>query len=217
MIQRHGLALLVVSLCAALAAPAMADDNDQMAKLRDAARNAILQVRQLEDERAALQAKQAESDQTITSLKQQVDALTKQLAGPATVKKDEFDRMQTEFEAKLTAQTDQIGKLNEVLQQWKAALEQARGVVGKQATDLKAATGERDELKDRDTKCEAKNARLFTVGNQILDRLKTFTVQDAVKKFEPFVGTKRVELENLAQDFQDKLLDQKVSDQKVTP
>jgi hypothetical protein len=223
MSPRRRLVLLPILLSAMLAAPALAaDENDPQTKLREALRNAILQVRQLEDERAVMQAKQAESDQQIADLKAQVDTLTQQLAGPATVKKDDFDRMQTAFEAKVAGQADQIGKLTDTLGKLKAAYDETATTARTKTAELATAAGERDALKKSETSCEAKNVELFKVGNQILDRLKGFSVRDAMEKFEPFVGTKRVELETLAQDIQDKLLDQKAMDQKemdqkVTP
>lgn len=188
-----------------------ADDNDPQAKLRDALRNAITQVRSLEDERAALQAKQAESDQTIADLKAKVDALSKQVAGPDTFKKADVEKMAADFNQKLEAEAATVSQLNGTLDKLKAAYNDAAKAAQAKEADRAKAAGERDNFWKRATTCEAKNVQLYTVGNQILDRLKAISVGEALGSFEPFVGAKRVELQNLAQDFQDKLLDQKVS------
>jgi chromosome segregation ATPase len=202
----------VVALALTMRTAIAADEeSDPQAKLRDALRNAISQVRGLEDERAALQAKQAESDQAIAALKAQVDTLSKQVAGPDTVKKADFDRMQADDAAKLAAQAQAQAKLNETLEKWKAADKEAVDAAKAKETERALAAGERQLFLKRATICEAKNAQLFAIGTELLNRLKSIGVGDVVGKLEPFVGAKRVELQNLAQDYQDKLLDQKVT------
>ena len=48
------------------------------------------------------------------------------------------------------------------------------------------------------------------MGNDILDWLSKAGFGDALLAREPLIGIKRVELENIEQDYQDKLLDQRV-------
>ena len=62
------------------------------------------------------------------------------------------------------------------------------------------------KLEDR----ERKNAELFKLGNEILTRYEKFGLGDALAAREPFTGLARVKLENLVQDYQDKIADQKV-------
>jgi hypothetical protein len=59
---------------------------------------------------------------------------------------------------------------------------------------------------------ETKNAELFKIGNEILNRYEKYSLGEALLAKEPFTGITRVKLETLVQDYQDK-----ISDQKTTP
>jgi seryl-tRNA synthetase len=55
---------------------------------------------------------------------------------------------------------------------------------------------------------EAKNIALYKLGDDILTRYEKFGLGDALGAKEPFIGVSRVKLENLVQDYKDKLRDQ---------
>jgi hypothetical protein len=55
---------------------------------------------------------------------------------------------------------------------------------------------------------EAKNIALYKLGDDILTRYERFGLGDALGAKEPFIGVSRVKLENLVQDYKDKLRDQ---------
>ena len=57
---------------------------------------------------------------------------------------------------------------------------------------------------------EAKNLALYKLGEDILDRYENFGLGDALGAKEPFIGVSRVKLQNLVQDYKDKLRDQVV-------
>jgi hypothetical protein len=56
---------------------------------------------------------------------------------------------------------------------------------------------------------ETKNIALVKVGQEILNRLERFGLGDAIKAKEPFIGAKRVQIQAMVQDYNDKILDQK--------
>jgi chromosome segregation ATPase len=192
-----GLTLLPLSMAWA--------DADTEARLRDALRSAITQQRSLEDERATLQAKQTESDKQIEALKAQIDELSK---GP---KKAENTPETDELTRRVAAQGEEITQLNQNLEKWKSAYNEAASVARTKEADRAKLAGDVGGLTQRATGCEAKNAELFKIGNEILGRLERVSFGDVLARNEPFTGIKRVELQNLVQDEQDKLLDQKVA------
>jgi chromosome segregation ATPase len=57
---------------------------------------------------------------------------------------------------------------------------------------------------------ETKNLALYQLANEILTRYEKFGLGDALLAKEPFIGVSRVKLENLVQDYKDKLRDQVV-------
>src|SRR5262249_27535298 len=121
----------------------------------------------------------------------------------------EYEKAVAEFNRRLAEQNDAIAKLGDTLEKWKAGYNEAVTVArAKEAERLKLAQ-EAAKLSQRATGCETKNAELFKVGNEILDRYAAVGFGDVVAIREPFLRLKRAELQNLVQDYQDKLLDQK--------
>jgi len=59
--------------------------------------------------------------------------------------------------------------------------------------------------------CTVKNAKLYDLNVELLKRYADKGVVDVVTGREPLTGLKRVELDNLVQDLQDKLDEQRVS------
>jgi hypothetical protein len=51
---------------------------------------------------------------------------------------------------------------------------------------------------------------MFKVGSEILTRFEKFGLGTAITAREPFIGLTRVKLQNLMQDYADKLADQKI-------
>jgi chromosome segregation ATPase len=206
MSRRYSPIILAIGLAVLPLGGARAADSDTETRLREALRNAIAQQRSLEDERATLLAKQSESDKQIEALKAQIDELAKGQA-----KKNENAPEITELRSRVTMQGEQLEQLNQTLEKWKAAYNEAATVArAKEAERAKLAT-DVDGLTQRATGCEEKNAQLFKIGNEILGRLEKVSFGDVIGQREPFIGYKRVELQNLVQDERDKLLDQKAT------
>jgi len=206
-------AALAVLLLVTATGPAWADEAAET-RLRDALRQATIQVRTLEDSQAALQAKQSDLEKERDALRQQVEALSKgPKGGDPEAARAQGEAMAAEFNRRLAAENEQAVHLNETLEKWKAAYNQAAEVARAKEAERAKLAAEREGMDKRATSCEAKNVELFKVGNEILDHLKDVDVAEAMAAHEPFFGIKKVELQNLAQDYQDKLLDQRVTAQ----
>jgi chromosome segregation ATPase len=218
--------LLLVVLCtvSALAVRiAAADDQPDAStetRLRGALRDTMVQLRDAQNQMVTLQATQAQSDKDKADLQAKVDALTAQLKSAtdqAAADKAASDTAITDLKAQVTDQTGQIARLNDGLKQWKDAYDQATQLATAKETAraqlaLQAALLQRT-VDDR----EVKNLQLFKLGNDILDRYEKFSFGDALSAKEPFIGTSRVKLENMVQDYKDKLLDQAVTSGQVLP
>jgi len=107
-------------------------------------------------------------------------------------------------EAALAHLRTEYGKSQEALKQ---AAELART---KEAERTKLA-GENILLQRRVSDLETRNMALFKLGNEILERYEKFGLGTALTAREPFTGLTRTKLENLVQDYQDKLSDQTVT------
>jgi len=127
---------------------------------------------------------------------------------------------------KVFKELDQHSKANDVaLQQSATRLQAEQGNFAKLQTYYKDAVEvarTRDvEIKRTDAvlgatrqraqACEAKNAELFKLGEQVLDLYDKKDVMDSLVADEPVTKLKRVELENLLQDYEDKFRAQEIS------
>jgi hypothetical protein len=64
--------------------------------------------------------------------------------------------------------------------------------------------------------CETKNIKLFEAGKEVLNRYENTGVMDTLLKSEPILQFKSVEMETLAQEYEDKLIKQKYQHKELT-
>ena len=199
-----------------------ADDRPQSAesRLRSALRDTMLQLRDAQNQAVTLQAAQAQNDKDKADLQAKVDALTAQLksvSDQAAADKQDSDKAISDLKAQVADQTGQIGRLTDGVKQWKDAYNQAAQL----ATEKEAARAQiamqaallQRTVDDR----EAKNLALYQLGKEILTRYEQFGLGDAIAAKEPFTGMAKVKLENLVQDYKNKLLDQAITTGQPLP
>jgi chromosome segregation ATPase len=169
-------------------------------RLRDALRNATAQTRALEDARAASQAKLAEAEKERIALKAQIDA------AKAEIKKLEKEQREAveQFNQRLTER-------DETLDKWKSAYEEAASVARAKDAERAKFEGEATAYKASTKSCLDKNVALMKVGRDLLHRYEEVNFGDMLVAREPLIGEQRIRIQNLLQDYSDKLLDQKAT------
>jgi chromosome segregation ATPase len=195
--MRHLPIVILVALLVAL--PALAHAQSETDRLREALRSATAQLRSLEDQRAALQARQAVAERDRDRLQKENDAFKAQV-------KDAEQAYQKAIEDF----NQRLAERDETLEKWKGAYEDAANVARSKDAERAKSESEATALKASSKSCEAKNAQLFKASNEMLTYFKSMNLLDAIAVREPVFGIKRVELQNALQDFRDKILDQKV-------
>jgi len=197
------LAIIVSSLLAVL--PAAAQTPSEADRLREALRSATTQLRSLEDQRAQLQAKQAEAER-------QRDLLQKQIDGYKAQVKD----AEQAYQKAVDDFNQRISERDDALEKWKAAYEEAVTVARTKEAERAKLDADATALKASNKSCEAKNGQLAKVSGEMLTRLNSANLLEFFAAREPIIGVKRVELQNMLQDYHDKIQEQKV-EQKVKP
>lgn len=193
---------LFICIFISLASARAADQPDAAAlKLREQLRNTMLQLRTVQGERDTLQAEKTQLEADKKALTGKVDALTKQSAAD----KDASDKEIAKLKEKTAAQETEITQLKESLEKWKASHEQAVALAKSKEEARAAAAGEVIVLKRKVADQQTRNLAMYKVGKEILARYEGFGLGTAVAAREPFTGTMRVKLENLVQDYSDKL------------
>jgi chromosome segregation ATPase len=183
------LALLLVAGLVPLAGSLPASAQSLEDRLRDQLRSTLNELHQLQDQQAALQAQKAAADQERDTLKAQLAKAQAQLAhaGESAAAK-----------AQAQALTGEVA-------QFKAAADQANGTAQQMQADRDKLQTTLVDAQKQLGACAEKNTKLLKLGNEILDAYQQFDVGDAIAANEPFISIHRVELENMAQDFDDRL------------
>lgn len=191
---------MAAALIGAASGVATAQSDNPQARLRGALREATVRIRQLEDENATLLAKQAELDRDKQAATQKAAAAEKglqSLRGQATSSKQELER---------AAQTSQ-----ESLAKWQASYKEAAATAQARDGDAKRMEAALVALREQNRLAEEKNAKLYQLGQELLDLYQHKSVFDAVGAGEPVTKLKRVEYENVVQEYEDKLRDSRVT------
>ena len=182
-------------------------------KMREMIRNSMIQLRDANAKLAVAQAAQADAEEKVKDLQGQLDALTKK----STAEKKASDQAIDDLKTKLANDDLMITHLTESLGKWKLGY-------AKLADYAKATEGKRAELASkiilldrRITEQQNKNAEMYHLANEVLDRYAQFGLGTAISAREPFVGITKVKFQTLLQDYQNKLADQTIKSDNSTP
>jgi chromosome segregation ATPase len=199
--------LLASAMTALFLAQAYADDTPED-RLRAALRQSVTEMRAAQDQAAQVQAQLTQAQTDLASTKAQLDAANAklaELAGKTSVKPEQLRALQTS----LDAAQQQNAALQQGLSRYQGAVQQAQGLARqKDAESRQAAAGLAANTKALET-CKATNKKLIDVSEQVLhlyqDRGFLWVLR---KSYEPLIGAAKVDLENIVQDYDDKIRDQ---------
>jgi len=194
--------LIIFAIAATIGAclPEAARADSEVDRLREALRQAIAHARVLEDQQTASQARQIESEQESKRLKGEIDAektLTKAAEKERNDSVNEFNR--------------RLDERNAVLEKWKSAYEEAATVARAKDAERAKFESESKAFKASAKACAERNIKLVGIGNDLLGRLDGVELGDVLAGHEPLIGFKRVEIQNLLRDYQDKILEQRAN------
>ena len=184
-------------------------------RLRAQLRVTTSQLQQAQNELAALKAGQpaaAPAAAGAAPAKSELEALRKELA-----------QSQAQLAAERHARSQASAGTEQLRQQAQATTEKAsaqiaqyRGAYDELLKMARAAEAERQRLTTEAamqrtalTQCEAKNAQLYAVGQEILRAYETVDLGSVLASRQPFAAQSRVKFEQIAQQYGDKLYEGK--------
>jgi DNA repair exonuclease SbcCD ATPase subunit len=188
--MRRAVALSGLLMLLGLMTGAVAQSDD--GALRDRLRQVTLQLRQVQDDQATIQAQKASAEAERDLLKKQLAAAQAELAR-VRHNGDKVAVVEAELAKSKDSLTQAAAQATDAAHQTQAEHEKLQTAVTNARTVIEA--------------CQAKNVKLLKVGRDILAAYSDFNVIDMVGANEPFTRLKRVELENLAQDYSDRIDD----------
>ena len=191
--QRH--AVFAVLLLGGLTGAALAQQQESPeSRLRAALRQTTIQLRDQEDQNATLQAKQSEAERDRLALSQKLDADEKELAA-----------LRRQAQTGVAASQQEIDADKKTLAQWQTAYNNAADIARTRDADAKRFDAELTKLREQLRLAEDKNQQLYKLGHEILDLYDSKDFGSMLAAAEPVTKLKRVEYENIMQDYEDKL------------
>jgi chromosome segregation ATPase len=187
-----------------LAGVARADDSTIEDRLRAALKQSVTEMRTAQDQATQAQAQLAQAQSDLAALKAKFDADEAKIAdlnGKGGGAK--------QLQADLDAAHAQTAALQASLGKYEGAVQQAQDIAReKDAESQRAQAGLRSNYTALET-CKTANKKLIDVAEQVLnlwqDRSFIWVLR---KSYEPIVGADKVTLENIVQDYDDKIRDQ---------
>jgi chromosome segregation ATPase len=207
----RSVAAVVAVLPLLIAATARADDASEADKLREQLRATVMQLRELQDQQAAAKAASPTPAQS-TPAGPDTAALKARLAAAQlrlrAVQHDAADAAAARADAD-RAKAD-LAMLQTSAAATQAELDKFRAAFNQASDQGRSVAAERDQLKSRlatettiAQACQAKNERLTTFAEGLLDRYDHITLGEKLMAREPAIGFTRVHLENIAQERED--------------
>ena len=199
--------LITLILIAAPIAALRADDTPED-RLRAALRQSVTEMRAAQDQAAQAQAQLAQAQSDLTATKAQLEAANAKLAetaGKTTVKPEQLQALQ----ASLQSAQAQNAALQQGLSRYQGAVQQAQNIAREKDTQSRqAAAGLSANTKALET-CKATNKKLIDVSEQVLHLYQDHSFLWVLRKsYEPIIGADKVTLENIVQEYDDKIRDQ---------
>jgi chromosome segregation ATPase len=201
-----GIAAVLVVFCS-FAGPAAGQENTE-ARLRAALRTATAQVRELQDQNAMLMAQQAEAERERSALTQRVaasqreaDALRQQIVFARATTDQTAAQLATQKESQARVDAANQATFARLQAEYNETVQMAR-TRDADATRFEATVL---QLRGRAQACEAKNSELSKFGMELVDLIGDRNAFGSPRYLEPIIRTKRVQIETMMQDYEDKI------------
>jgi predicted nucleic acid-binding Zn-ribbon protein len=181
-------------------------------------------------ERAALRRVQQQLSQVqgqISALEQEKAKLAEDLdkaQESSVTMNSKAKQLQRELDAGKQRQTslgDELAHAREELAAATRNLAETRNTLAETTRTLQQTESEKRDLqaikafKEREiSSCEGKNVALYELGRSLMERFEHKSCGEALIQNEPFTGLKKVETENLLEEYRDKLDEQRLVRQK---
>ncbi len=197
-------ALLTITLFC-IASTAGAQQASPEDRLREALRRTTVELRALQDAQGPLQANLDAMTKQRDDLKQQLDEANAKLEAATAAPPPPAEDLQA-LKDQIEALKKESAGLQAGLSRWQSAYQEAAGVARARDADAKKLAGDLKVSEQTVGIVKDENAKLVATAQDILHLYRTQDFHSIlVWSYEPLVGIKQVELQNLVQNYDDKI------------
>ena len=201
---RYGaFAVIALAITVSPSPPAWSADKKET-RQREAQRRTQQAIKQAQDKNMQLEQANSDLDNKLKEREQQAEEAQQSLEGFTRKNK----RLANDFAKEQSKVSDFEEKLKEAeseLQQLRTKLAETSASQLETQHTLKIMTVEKTSLDETLTLCLGKNQRLYQFGRELINHVERPEGFLSVLRAEPFTQMKRVELENIFQDYRDNL------------
>lgn len=204
---------LAVLLCLGMLSPAHAADKKN--REREALRRMQQQLSQVKGQLGTLEqekAKLVEDLDKVQASSKAAESEAARLQGEVKASK----RQQISVARELTLVKEKLATTEQRLSETQQTLTETTAKLTETTRALQQSDAEKRNLETVRVRnegdlasCERKNVALYQVGRSLMDRFEHKTCGEILAQKDPFTGLKRVETENLLEEYRDKLDEQK--------
>ncbi len=178
-------------------------------RMRDALRQSVTQMRAAQDQAAQAQSDLQKAQADKAALQAQLDAANARLAAIPAIKPADLDALKGQLQAAMATSAG-VQQQNARLQAQLTSLTEAGQTQAEQtrrtASALKAAQSTLEA-------CKSANAKLIGVSEDVLHLYESQSFRSILtKSYEPLLGLAKVKLENIVQQYDDRIHDQEFLD-----
>lgn len=159
------------------------------------------------------QADNSELTQQKSQAQEKLKTVSDQLESQRNASKQTQASLRRQLQTATTAQADLTRRLEEAQRQLTALTskdQQAQSDLKQRDAQLKQTQADLATSKASNSSCEAKNLELYKYGQELAQRYQHKGVWAALKQEEPLAGLNNVEIQNILQEYREKLDAQKV-------
>jgi DNA repair exonuclease SbcCD ATPase subunit len=200
-------AALVLFVITGVSTALAADSDTRAAREREMLRRAQEALRQSEEQNNELGHAKADAEQKLKDAAAQLDSARK-------TSRSALSALQSKLQAAAAAQTDLTEQLERAKQQIAQLTSQQQDTakrLGAREAELNQTQQDLQLSKTENASCEAKNLKLYEYSDELVSRYQKKGVWAALAQKEPVVGIKEVGVENVVQEYREKLASQKIS------
>lgn len=226
-IIRNGILLLIAIFTLGLVGNAAAESGDK--KEREALRKMRLMMQTFEQEKSALQQENNSLNEKVKALGSQVGDIKSTSTGQIRKKDARLGEVEKELAAVKQENLSLVAKLQGTQESLEELTMKHKEVVQAAKISLQDGVKQGDEynnkIKEAEVKiaqqsqaiemCEKNNLTLYELNMELLEKYKNKGVWGSFIQAEPFTQIKRVEIENILQEYKGKLDSQKI--EKANP
>ncbi len=192
----------IAVLFALALAPARAQEvNEVEAKLREALRNTMLQLREAQAKTAEMEASVVQSQQETAKVKKEVATLQTQLTDERNAAANQASELRTALEQ---ARDQGLG-LQAQVAKWEKDYAALIARARQSEHDLAKAKGRISTLERTVAEQQVKNVEMKTIADEILDRYTKHSLGQTVLAREPFISVNRAKLQTIMQDLETRI------------